>query len=257
MQQDPYEHSDYDERPRARVMRSKKGKERAAAADPGAEKSRAGTRHVSVNAVLALLMILCLAGAMVMGAEYLKKREKAEEMVAARLRAEAEYDALVQRHSPQYSDLIRKYAAEYDLEPSFVAGVICVESRFSEEAVSRAGARGLMQIMPATGEEIAEALGVPFHVEDLFEPETSIRFGCYYLRQQLDRFDQNAAVALAAYNAGPNKAAQWLSEYGLDSKGRIAYIPYEETKNYVNRVLQAQENYQNLYPDVLAGGTEE
>ena len=161
------------------------------------------------------------------------------------------------RFQLKYVDLIRKYSAEYDLEPSFVAGVICVESRFSEEAVSRAGARGLMQIMPATGEEIAEALGIPFHVEDLFEPETSIRFGCYYLRQQLDRFDQNPAVALAAYNAGPNKAAQWLSEYGLDSKGRIAYIPYEETKNYVNRVLQAQENYQNLYPDVLAGGTEE
>ena len=111
--------------------------------------------------------------------------------------------------------------------------------------------------MPATGEEIAEALGVSYHVEDLFDPETSIRFGCYYLREQMDRFDQNPAVALAAYNAGPNKAALWLSEYGLDSKGRIAYIPYEETKNYVNRVLQAQENYENLYPDVLAKKTEE
>ena len=73
----------------------------------------------------------------------------------------------------------------------------------------------------------------------------------------MDRFDQNPAVALAAYNAGPNKAALWLSEYGLDSKGRIAYIPYEETKNYVNRVLQAQENYENLYPDQLAVKTED
>ena len=132
--------------------------------------------------------------------------------------------------------------------------VLCM---VDEDAVSRVGARGLMQIMPATGEEIAEALGVSYHVEDLFDPETSIRFGCYYLREQMDRFDQNPAVALAAYNAGPNKAALWLSEYGLDSKGRIAYIPYEETKNYVNRVLQAQENYENLYPDVLAKKTEE
>ncbi|MBQ1631490.1 MAG: transglycosylase SLT domain-containing protein [Clostridia bacterium] len=161
------------------------------------------------------------------------------------------------RFQLKYVELIQKYSEEYDLEPSFVAGVISTESKFKEEAVSRAGARGLMQIMPATGEEIAEALGVTFHVEDLFEPETSIRFGCYYLRQQLDRFDQNKAVALAAYNAGPNKAAQWLSEYGLDSRGRIAYIPYEETKNYVNRVLQAQENYENLYPTELAGITEE
>lgn len=161
------------------------------------------------------------------------------------------------RFQLKYTELIRQYSEEYDLEPAFVAGVICTESKFKEEAVSRAGARGLMQIMPATGEEIAEALGVPFHIEDLFEPETSIRFGCYYLRQQLDRFDQNKAVALAAYNAGPHKAAQWLSEYGLDSRGRIAYIPYEETKNYVNRVLQAEENYANLYPNELAGKTEE
>lgn len=161
------------------------------------------------------------------------------------------------RFQLKYVDLIQKYSEEYDLEPSFVAGVICVESRFREEAVSRVGARGLMQIMPATGEEIANALDVPFHVEDLFEPETSIRFGCYYLREQLNRFDQNHAVALAAYNAGPNKAEQWLSEYGLDSKGRIAYIPYEETKNYVNRVLQAQENYENLYPDELKRKTED
>ena len=157
----------------------------------------------------------------------------------------------------KYADLIQKYSEEYALEPSFVAGVIYAESKFHEEAVSRAGARGLMQIMPATGQEIAEALEVPFHVEDLFDPETSIRFGCYYLRAQLDRFDQNTAVALAAYNAGPNKAAEWLREYGLDSRGRIAYIPYEETKNYVNRVLQAQENYKNLYPQELAKKTEE
>lgn len=161
------------------------------------------------------------------------------------------------RFQLKYTELIRKYSEEYDLEPAFVAGVIYTESKFKDEAVSRAGARGLMQIMPATGEEISEALGVAFHVEDLFEPETSIRFGCYYLRQQLDRFEENKAVALAAYNAGPNKAAQWLAEYGLDSKGRIAYIPYEETKNYVNRVLQAQENYENLYPVELAGKTEE
>lgn len=161
------------------------------------------------------------------------------------------------RFQLKYTEMICKYSEEYDLEPSFVAGVIYTESKFREDAVSRVGARGLMQIMPQTGEEIAEALGEPFSVDDLFEPEISIRYGCFYLRQQLDRFDQNKAVALAAYNAGPNRAEQWLAEYGLDSRGRIAYIPYEETKNYVNRVFQAQENYANLYPDELAGKTED
>ena len=161
------------------------------------------------------------------------------------------------RFQLKYTDLIRTYSVEYDLEPSFVAGVIFTESKFREDAVSRVGARGLMQIMPTTGEEIAEALREPFSVDDLFKPEVSIRYGYYYLRQQLDRFDQNKAVALAAYNAGPNRAAMWLEEYGLDSRGRIAYIPYEETKNYVDRVFQAQENYANLYPNELAGRTED
>lgn len=157
----------------------------------------------------------------------------------------------------KFSELILKYSDEYDLEPAFVAGVISTESKFNPDAVSRAGARGLMQVMPETGAEIAESLGEPFSPDNLFDPETSIRYGCFYLRQQLDRFDGNKAVTLAAYNAGPNKAALWLSEYQLDSRGRIAYIPYEETRNYVNRVLQAQENYENLYPAELGIGTEE
>lgn len=156
-----------------------------------------------------------------------------------------------------YTDLILRYSAEYDLEPAFVAGVIHTESKFRPDAVSRAGARGLMQIMPETGADIAKDLGEPFTVDDLFDPEISIRYGCYYLKKQLDRFDGNAAVALAAYNAGPNKAAQWLGEYGLDSRGRIAYIPYGETKDYVNRVFQAQENYENLYPEELKKKNEE
>lgn len=150
-----------------------------------------------------------------------------------------------------YTDLILRYSEEYDLEPSFVAGVIHTESKFKPDAQSRVGARGLMQIMPATGEEIAKALGEPFDPDRLYDPEVSIRYGCYYLRQQLDRFDQNAAVALAAYNAGPHRAEQWLREYGLDSRGRIAYIPFEETRNYVDRVLQAQENYETLYAEEL------
>jgi soluble lytic murein transglycosylase len=158
----------------------------------------------------------------------------------------------------KYGDLIVKYSRYYDLEPSLVAGVIFTESSFSEQATSRVGAKGLMQIMPETGMEIAEALGEPFSEESLYDPETSIRYGCYYLRKQMDRFDQNVAVTLAAYNAGPHRAEQWLAEYGLDSRERIAYIPFEETRNYVDRVLQAQENYANLYDwEKLASESEE
>ena len=161
-------------------------------------------------------------------------------------------NVLRSRFRLDYVEQIQRYSAEYDLEPSLVAAVIYTESSFRPDATSRVGARGLMQIMPDTGREIAEALGEPFDEDALYQPEVSIRYGCYYLRKQLDRFDQNVAVTLAAYNAGPNRAALWLSEYGLDSNGRISYIPYGETDRYVKRVLQAQENYAGLYPKELS-----
>ena len=171
--------------------------------------------------------------------------------------------AVRSRFRLKYPELIRKYSAEYGLDPTYVAGVIYTESKFRERAVSRVGARGLMQIMPKTGAEIAQALGERLDPENsddlerLFDPETSIRYGCYYLRQQLDRFDQNAAVTLAAYNAGPEKAAKWLKEYGLDDDGRIKYIPYPETSNYVTRVFGAQKIYAFLYTKELTEKTED
>ena len=155
------------------------------------------------------------------------------------------------RFKLDYTEQIVRYSEEYDLEPSLVAGVIYTESSFNPNAVSRVGAKGLMQIMPETGREIAEKLGETFDEAKLYDPETSIRYGCFYLREQLDRFDQNVAVTLAAYNAGPHRASLWLSEYGLDSKGHISYIPYGETDRYVKRVLQAQENYSHLYAKEL------
>ena len=163
----------------------------------------------------------------------------------------------------QYVDLIQKYSAEYALEPTFVTGVIYTESKFRERAVSRAGARGLMQIMPGTAKDIADKLGEPFNPDDpadlerLYDPDTSIRYGCFYLREQLDRFDQNPAVTLAAYNGGPENAEKWLREYGLDSKDRIRYIPFPETSNYVTRVFRAQKIYAFLYSKELAKKTED
>ena len=166
-------------------------------------------------------------------------------------------NVLKSRFKLEYTDLIRTYSEEFDLDPTLVAAVIYTESGFNPNATSRVGARGLMQIMPETGSEIANALGEAFDEANLYEPDVSIRYGCFYLRQQLDRFDQNAAVTLAAYNAGPNRAALWVAEYGLDSNGHICYIPYGETDRYVKRVLQAQENYAHLYADELRIHTED
>lgn len=163
----------------------------------------------------------------------------------------------------KYVDLIQKYCEEYDLEPSYVAAVIYTESKYRERALSGADARGLMQIMPNTAADIAREFGEDFDPDDpgdlerLYDPETSIRYGCYYLRKLLDRFDRNPAVALAAYNGGPENTAKWLKEYGLDSKGRIAYIPFPETSNYVKRVFRAQKVYEFLYSDQLKRTSED
>lgn len=147
-----------------------------------------------------------------------------------------------------HSDLIATYSDEYTLNPYFVSAVIHCESGNDPTAESHAGARGLMQVMPATGNEIALALGeTEFSEEDLFVPETSVRFGCYYLREQMDRFDNNEKIVLAAYNAGPHRAEKWVSEYGLDSTGGICYIPFGETDRYVDKVLTVQRIYEILY----------
>lgn len=166
-------------------------------------------------------------------------------------------NVLRSRFKLEHADLIKAYSEQYELDPALVCGVIYTESGFRTNATSRVGAKGLMQIMPDTGREIAEALGETFDENNLFDPEVSIRYGCYYLREQLDRFDQNEAVTLAAYNAGPHRAELWISEYGLDSKGHIRYIPFGETDRYVDKVLQAKENYAMLYAKELAIDTED
>ena len=151
-----------------------------------------------------------------------------------------------------FADMIEQYSYENEVDPYLTAAVIFCESKYDPDAVSKAGARGLMQIMPTTGQEIAETLGVPYGDDTLFDPETSIRFGTYYLRYLLNRFDNRIPVAVAAYNAGPGKASQWLNEYGLNEEGAIRYIPYGETDRYVTKVLKVKKIYEILYRNVFS-----
>ncbi len=156
------------------------------------------------------------------------------------------------KYKLEYKQFILQYAEQYDLEPTLVTAVIFCESSFRPTVVSGAGAVGLMQIMPATGEEIAAGIGLDdYKAEQLNEPAVNIQFGCYYLRKLLDRFSGNEAVALAAYNAGPSRAQDWMDQYGLDSAGALLYIPYPETDKYVDRVLSAKGVYTALYGETL------
>lgn len=143
---------------------------------------------------------------------------------------------------------ISRYSAEYDVDPYLVAAIIHVESGNRETVVSPKGALGLMQIMPATAEWIAEKLGEPYNLDSVTEPFTNIRYGCWYLNFLFERFVPVGTV-LAAYNAGHNAVRGWLSDSAYSDDGvTLKNIPYPETEHYVEKVDRAYEKYKKLYP---------
>ncbi|WP_278308124.1 lytic transglycosylase domain-containing protein [Carboxydocella sp. JDF658] len=119
-----------------------------------------------------------------------------------------------------FAPLIQQAAQKYGVDPDLITAVIQAESSFNPHAISRVGAQGLMQLMPAT----ARALGVT----NAFDPAQNIEGGTKYLRQLLDQFGGNEALAVAAYNAGPHA----VKKYGNNIP------PYQETQNYVKRVME-------------------
>ena len=138
-----------------------------------------------------------------------------------------------------YQAIIVKYATQYNVDPALVAAVILQESRFNPNAVSPKGATGLMQIMPATGAGIAKNLGVSNY--SLKNPETSIMFGTFYLKNKLDNYGGDLDATLAAYNAGSGNADRWIRLGILDD------IPFKETRNYVVRVKNYRTVYETMY----------
>lgn len=146
-----------------------------------------------------------------------------------------------------YQDSILKYARMYDLDPYLIAGVIYTESRFREDAVSDAGACGLMQVMPDTGAWIANKIGMPFERGTLFDPDANIQLGCWYLQFLFGRFGEDLRAVLAGYNAGHGRVTEWLQNEDYTLDGLLRVIPYAETETYVERVQHAKEQYQKLY----------
>jgi soluble lytic murein transglycosylase len=146
----------------------------------------------------------------------------------------------------RHEDIIRQQAAEKEVDASLIAAVIYAESRFRDQT-SHAGARGLMQITPTTAKEIERLSGgTTFKLKDLSDPEINIRYGTFYLRALLDRFDGNELAALAAYNAGPTQVDEWGgSALTLDD------ISLDETRGYVVDVLDKQGVYRDTYAEEL------
>ncbi len=141
---------------------------------------------------------------------------------------------------------IAQWAQQYNLNPLMVAALIRQESRFEYDIVSRSGALGLMQVMPATGSWIAGQLGISQY--QLTNPADNLRFGSWYLDFTHRSYEDNTLLALASYNAGPGNVAKWLNRYGLsDPDTFVEQIPFAETRGYVKSVFGNYWNYWQLY----------
>jgi soluble lytic murein transglycosylase len=152
----------------------------------------------------------------------------------------------------RHDDVIRQQAREKHLDPALIAAVIYQESKFRDRT-SHAGAKGLMQILPGTARFIAhKSGGTTFELDDLADPEVNISYGAWYLRYLMRRYDGKEELAVAAYNAGERNVDRWVRKAGgpgdFDADDDI---PFPETREYVNGVMNHRDDYRHRYGDEL------
>lgn len=153
-----------------------------------------------------------------------------------------------------YESKIHQCSEKYALSESLIEAVIFTESSWENDALSPKGAVGLMQIMPETGAWIAEKNGEEpgsFKTERLYESETNIEYGCWYLRFLLDKYDNNIKYALIAYNAGPGNLDKWLKDPVYTKDGALNTIPFPQTADYIDKVYSAKEKYEEIYSEQM------
>ena len=163
------------------------------------------------------------------------------------------------RHLPQafwsmlypqaFWSLVTENAKTHNLSPYLLLSLMRQESAFNPRAVSPAGARGLMQVMPATARRVARQLNISrFKSSQLFELEPNLRLGTHYFVTQLRKFNGDLALALAAYNAGPNRVVRWQQRWpGLPMDEFVEQIPFQETRWYIKLILRNLVIYEYLY----------
>ncbi len=152
------------------------------------------------------------------------------------------------RYPAPYRKLVEDYAQQLDLEEAWIYGLVRQESRFVHTARSSAGARGLMQLMPATARWVAKRLGMSGDHMTLTDAiDSNIGLGTYYLRQVLDSVDKHMVLASAGYNAGPRRAREWMASRPLEGAIYIETIPFAETREYVKKVMNNTLFYTRLF----------
>ncbi len=160
-------------------------------------------------------------------------------------RTRVEVDMAQRYPTPMRRDVLAK-AREIGLDPAYVYGLIRQESRFIIDVRSSVGASGLMQLMPATARWTAKRIGLPYSADMISEPDTNLRLGTAYLKLVLDDFDGSQALAAAAYNAGPSRSRRWREGPVLEPAVWAENIPFNETRDYVKKVLSNAVYYSHV-----------
>jgi len=150
-----------------------------------------------------------------------------------------------------YKEIVGPYAKKYGVDELLVYSIIREESRFQKDVVSPADAVGLMQLIPPTARTVARQIGINgFSTAMLTIPRINIEMGIFYFKQVLDKFNGDVELALASYNAGPHRAADWkVRFYGLEKDEFIEEVPFRETRNYIRRILRSYGAYKAIYGD--------
>ena len=148
-----------------------------------------------------------------------------------------------QSYPQKYKEFVQKASAEYGVDELLIYSVMKAESKFNDKAMSSSGAKGLMQLMDETADWVSEKSGIKLN--NIYDPETNIRLGTWYLAY-LTEESGDLVTALACYNAGVSNVEKWCEENGTN-KIEIEQIQFEETRNYVKKILKYYEKYQQLY----------
>ena len=200
-------------------------------------------RWLTISLIVLFFACASMVAAQSLMSAYLVRQEQA--------RVDA-HQALLNAHPLSYRPYIEQYAAEYNLQPAYVSSIILNESSYRTNAESNVGARGLMQLMPDTAEWIAHKLKLDatYNVDQLWEAETNIRFGCWYLNYLSNMFYGDAVTVSSAYHAGQGEITGWLQNSAYAPNGRTLSLndmPEGPTKIYAGRVTRDYGIYDALY----------
>ena len=234
-----------------RTRRSEQHKKTKGRRPASRKRSKKSAARFPVRTVIVLALALAAAVAAL-----LTSRTALARLRAQREEEAAAYERLVAQHPVNGTrQWIERYAAENGIEPAVVAASILNESSYNPKATSGKDARGLMQIVPDTFKQIRDALGENTTFDDMYDAETNIRYGCWYLGYLSRIFNGDPVETACAYHAGPNNVKLWIMKYAADQQNLLIeeipnVEPLKDTRNYAGKVMDDYAIYfQHYYPD--------